>query len=558
MAPNPAPCRSNPVTWRRSLTNAALAIAMGLTLSGCLVVPLPIPVGESKPLPDIASHVPAKDKTGARPILVFTKKAVKKEGFARSSTIEARFVEGRDLSAFQNEQALYSGQGIPLFLMGGNVGFAISELHLVQEELEKLCLVTPSGYVLTFVPRFESSTTVIPSSDFQWEPLHANRRDAVIAALRTGSETPFDETDGPCGIRGKLALGHETRDQVISYLTLLPTIEPGGTRPRLANIIRRAKKNAVKAGQGGAMVLVDVRWRDQQLAEPPMYLSTADTRSFRELVHPLTASEIVALLPLYSEGKRALEKISIEHLCVIQSDGSAGWWSKEEDAFELLGVRAQNPTWRKKAIAALKGSRNYQACAPIHPEDWSDAELRGAISFVEDLPVAVPTKGVSSIRLAADATEAEALVLVIANTNQKHDVIPLLVSRGDNNAGAFLSWILSLQPQAVLKALHANDREVVLSTLDYLCLITADGRFVELSYEASRPDDWNRPKYSRVTPEFKDDAINALKDGKSDYHGSYVCALERTAWPVDTRADIVTFLKRIHVEGKLVTSAVRE
>jgi len=455
MAPNPAAGRTAPIAAIGYLTSAVFALTAAVMLSGCL----PIWGTTSAPLPDIEPLVPPEDRPGARPALLFTQSSSKAkttlllmpigdDAPPPLSTVEAKFLKGKDLSVFHHGRNLYSDWDLVFLTGGGSLAGAIV-LPLGEfgssEEIEKLCLVTPSGRVLTFTPYAKQMS----AKDVRREPLHANRREAILVALRSRGEHPFDKTDGPCGIRGNLALPGETLDEVIAYLARLPQIRLGSASLRLAGILARAKRNALEAGPGSAMIFAVVRWRDEELSEPPMYLSAADTRAFLGLARPLMAGEIVSLLPLYSQGTRALESITIEHLCVVQSDGSAWWWSKEENAFELLGVRPQSLEWRNEVIAALKGGQDEQECAPSRPKGWSEVELRGAISFVENLPPVVPTYGMSAFTLTDDAATAQALVLIIGSSHKEIDVFPVYVSGDQDSPAAFLKRLLSLQPQVI-------------------------------------------------------------------------------------------------------------
>ena len=98
-----------------------------------------------------------------------------------------------------------------------------------SERLEQLCVVTLSARVVTLTPRIELAD--ISSWDMQRELLHANRRDAIVTALKGAGKHPFEKVDGPCGIRGEVAWEPELRGQVIEYLSRLPTIKPAEGEP---------------------------------------------------------------------------------------------------------------------------------------------------------------------------------------------------------------------------------------------------------------------------------------------------------------------------------------
>ena len=156
--------------------------------------------------------------------------------------------------------------------------------------------------------------------------------------------------------------------------------------------------------------------------------------------------------------------------------------------------------------------------------------------------------GMTESSITGDATTAEALILLVSSTKESVAVSPLFLLRGQDSA-ALVEIILSLRPQEIVNALPTTDAEARASTLDYICLIATDGRLVSLAYNAQRPERWEPPLNSKVSLEFKSDAINALQVGRLNYRRSYVCSLEKTAWPAEQRAKVTAFLTRVNVEA---------
>ena len=174
-------------------------------------------------------------------------------------------------------------------------------------------------------------------------------------------------------------------------------------------------------------------------------------------------------------------------------------------------------------------------------------------SFAEPLPQIgsrVPSEFFGMVRpsIAGDPATAKALILLVSNSRQGINVSPLFLLRGQDEA-AFVRTTLSLRPQEILKALPEENSEARSNMFSYGCIIFASGRLVELRYDPSGSGAWKPPRYSRVTFVFKSETISGLRTERSDYHGSYVCSLERARWSTDLRAKVIAFLKRVTVGG---------
>ena len=553
MAPNPAAPQSNPTMWRGYLTHAAFVTTVAVAIFGCI----PIPIHKSEPLPDIGPHIPAEVRADARPVLVLVQGSgetetetlptflISKIGGEQTSappaTIQAKFVRGIDLTMLGEEIKVEAEEGVALsaLICGGlgPCGVVPMAWSSSAQKLQKLCVVTPSGRLVSF------------TSTYRREMLHSNRRDAIVSALRTGDKAPFEKVDGPCGIRGEVEWKPETRTQVIEYLNQLPSIEPITENPDLARVIQRAKTSARDAEPQSGMLMVTMSWDTQKIVQL-LYLSAEDIHIFNNLMRPTTASNLIALLPFYSSGARALENISVDLICAIESNGEAAWWSTAENIWKP--ERMISLEYRKIVLSALKeGSHRYvplAGCTPRDTSGWSDSQLREAIAFLERLPLPSSSErlametalhSMAESRATGDPATAAALLLVVTIRKDNVEAHPFFLSR-DQDIDAFVRMIL-LQPGEFVTALRKHGLHDTSAVLDEVCVVTTDGRLIELVVGW-----WDEPRYSHASPEFKKEALKALRGRSSDYRGCKF-ALEKTERSRQLRSNVATFLNHVNV-----------
>lgn len=199
----------------------------------------------------------------------------------------------------------------------------------------------------------------------------------------------------------------------------------------------------------------------------------------------------------------------------------------------------QTPENRERQVARLETALNANATSFVN--SW-------IVPLVEHPFKTRTLSGMTKSSITGDATTAEALILLVSSTKESIAVSPLFLLRGQDSA-ALVEIILSLRPQEIVNSFPTEDSEARFNTFDYGCIIFANGRLMELRYDVSGSGAWKPPRYSRATSDFKNEAINALRDGRPDYRGSYVCSLEKTSWPAQRRAKVTAFLKRVNVEA---------
>jgi hypothetical protein len=533
---------------------------VALVLGGCI----PIPVWQSRPLPEVVSHLPAELLLDPREALVLIQSVYKDESntifslldkqapVASISSIKARFLKGSELAALNREIHMYSMSGVAIVTGGG---FPLT-LFATTEDLEKLCILAPDGIVVTFTARQGADV----KSQIQRVPLHANRRDAILAALRTGGKKPFDKVDGPCGITGEVAWTPQAHEQIIGYFAALPRIETEAANPRLAEILGRAKATAAETGPGSGMLWAVVRRRERALTELPLYLSALDFQELKRTTAATSAREVVMLLPAYLPGRYALENLSVEQLCMIGSNGEILAWRKSANTSARVDISALAIIWLREAHARLAGNSGTpdwdNVCMPGVPQNRSDAEFEGLKAFInarasvmslrENRPhvTQLLRESLTPIHADTDPAGAGGLFLVVTFEAGHPPIVPLFVRSG-HDLVAFVEALRAAEPASVRPILSEISSGGLPTVLAHVCVIGANGQFFELSAQEWLSRTGVIPEL--VTDSFRREAVSALRGDRQGYMGSYVCSLERARWPEEIRNKVTTFLQRVTV-----------
>ena len=373
---------------RSKAVTLALAV-LAISLPGCI----PLPTWDSIPAPELAPHLPADIQSSDDEVLVLTQHStLKRQGSAfgyspweRASTVGVRFQKGRTLQNLNKDVPFYSSEGADIVWGIPYGGGGVKPVMLSSETLGTLCILTLDGREIRLQPE-RAAWTIGPIMR-----MHANRRDAVVSALRTASADPFARIDGPCGVAGKVEWPTETRTRTIEFLSRLPRIEPAHENVRTVDFVRRAQASDAVGQYGSAVILGIALWRDQELISPPLFLDDSAFEEFRNMTTEAKERDYVAFFTAhgagYLSGTRALESLKVKSLCAIGSKG-------ENIAFLDDGnekkreIRLASGNWKRASIAAVIGEvpTSTAYCVPVKPKSWSSAELQRVFTFVTAIP----------------------------------------------------------------------------------------------------------------------------------------------------------------------------
>ncbi len=538
-----------------------MAAILGTLLSGC--VALPIPISGSKPLPDIAPYLPEDLRSSNDEVLVMvqsressghswgdmsTSAKFDSEDIVTSIVTPPIFMRGRDLPSLQQVLKSESMRGIfilptifPLVMLGiPPVGMGVRG---TGDTLQRLCIITPDGRNITVFPNDNEKPAPYQLTIFK------NRRDAMVAALREDTKTPFEQVKGPCGISGKADWPRETRTRTIDFLARIPGKQPADANKPLAEILSRAKTatDAASLGVGSGMLLVSTRLHEKISVAAPMFFSPVDFKAFRDIAVTSDATQIIPLLPPYASGTDSLEYLNLDLLVAVGSDGRVLWWSQEENAWKGVNENPPAEEWKADTWGALnslpEADRN-QATAFLERAHVKD-RVRTLHAAMAELKTSAET---------SDASAANVMLLGFTFSKQGAVMIPLFLQTG--NIPSVVTAIRSLTAGDLMGSLPRVNPTVALPADDldesYVCLISDDGRIIALKH--GRASVWDEPSYSRASVSWYSEASNSVREDGRDYQGWHeesVCSLvgRTTGWPTELRGKVRSFLKKIVTEN---------
>ncbi len=179
------------------------------------------------------------------------------------------------------------------------------------------------------------------------------------------------------------------------FLTRLPDSPPTPLDARIGALMDRA---APARREGAALLLATGTWRDQETANPPLFLSPVDLRDFKDLAATAGSREATAAMfkehyALYVDGTRSLQSLEIKHLCVIGVDGDIRYWTAGKGWRNLVDGSSLE-RWQGAALRVLRGERGALDgdCMPARPRNWSDEEFQTVVRFVSAL---LPREGMA-------------------------------------------------------------------------------------------------------------------------------------------------------------------
>lgn len=499
-------------------------------LSGCIAVPYQT----STALPDLSARVPEDLRSSDGDVLVLMQWQINKyqvilrTGVAEplpDEVSEPVFTKGNGLRAFfedlplEIKTNLFIAVGLPALGAGGG-----GTTPWRTKRLTVLCMTALDGRIITL------SIGGSPLVSERLEFLTPQRRDAILLALRTGGNAPFEKVDGPCGISGLVHWDDQTRSKAIHFLERIQTQAPKEEINPVAQIIRRAyiAIDPAVIEPNEAILLVSSRWRGKRYDEPPMFLKARDFDALLEHRESVKGRWMVPLLPSVHSGARAIEATRVEHLCAISGDGRALWWSEDEAAWRVSGEKLVYRVWKDNVLGNLLGRQEFPGpdanCAPFKPE-WSSDERRLAIGFVER----VKTQEGQSAGI-------EVMVLDMGLRSGRQYVLEPRFIRAEST----LALVEAVKGSLAAREPGSGDSDEI-----QVCLIGAEGQIVELDNQG---ESWKERKRHAVTAAWRSDAVYALTRDSQRYGGSYVCNLQmEVSWSVEMRQKAITFLEKLPV-----------
>lgn len=368
-------------------------------LCGCVIIPVP---SDTQALPDITPFLPSEIRNSDAEVMVF----VRGHGYgwrdkSESPTVSKPFfVKANALDSVVRQFDKVRTKKF-FWLWGGTGDMGVA--RWVAWTTDTLCVVTVDGLQIKFVPGVDQW---MPPSQV---PLHANRRDALVSALRASSSDPFEKVDGPCGVSGKVDWPADLRLRAVDYLAHMPRIEPSEGNARLGQFLRRARANEQTPDRVRAILFARADWlgRDQEVASAPVFLSASALEEFKNLSAQLKDDDNISFFSsLLLPGTYALENLEVFTVCAIDDRGGILYWSTAY-RISIDGRRSLEPgslhhdhvppneDWKADALKTLEGNTvrygfrygSDKDCLPVKP-NWSDAELQRVKAFVN----AIPTK----------------------------------------------------------------------------------------------------------------------------------------------------------------------
>lgn len=547
----------------RILALFACLASVFVLLSGCV---LPIPLYKSEATPNVVPHIPADLQSSENEFLVLAHYGEAAFSIGTHWIDKPAFVKGDALASVQGKFKKFSSSQV-VALVGLPAGYeaAIFGVPVTRKRtqlLQTLCVIAPDGRSITLTSPGANDWT-----SSRVAPLTAQRRNAIIAALRDGSEKPFEKIDGPCGVYGALHWPREERDRVLDFLARLPSLESQQVSKQLVNALQKPLAGSTNLPTGDAMLVASLRWRNQRVVEVPVFLTSGEFQALSEATGTLTGAEIIQLFPAYDSASHALEGLYVERLCAISREGRLLWWSEEKRAWRTPVVRP-SPQWREDFNAVLKGNESQgwaQDCAPPPPLAWSDDEKSRIADFLQQLPVwdrprpsdLLAMTAASSGAGAGFPTQAtEVLVLVHVHVGWKdkhagHPVTPIFYRTA--NWPSLIEAISSMSVDEVL-TLSVDIPQAGLPDPERIsgvgvCVIAADGQIVAL--ETVNRAAWRELERTQVTSEWRLDAlIVAREENREGFRDAHLCfptviAADSTA---ETRDRLTRFLEAIPVK----------
>jgi len=353
----------------------SVVISLVLVLAGCVV---PIPYSSSTQAPDLSPFIPPDIRASKEDLLMLMQLSVRTTSNpVYGATVDASFVTGEQLQDFARSIQSRSMSGMVLALppIGVPVGASWQRLHVV-------CVVAPTGAYATF-------ELVYDNASHKWRSyvtrLHPARQNAIVEALRSDTDNPFQEIDGPCGVSGSVNWSASLRKRVIEFIAHIPPIDVEQDSRMLSSI-------NPSAGDPAAMLVGVGRWREQQEIMPPIFVAVGGYEELKRLTATLKARESAALFPnhrsLYLSGKRSLETLEIDALCVIGSNGELLYLDDRVDGWVQRDYAAE-ADWQHEALEVLNEERgaSYWRWGCVPPgSSWPEAERARAVAFIRALP----------------------------------------------------------------------------------------------------------------------------------------------------------------------------
>lgn len=379
-----------------ALRAAIQGVMVGASLGGCIMLP-PLPFASQQEMPALSPYIPADVMSGTAQLLVLTHRKsdnrvnLFSRRFEHTSAVDGRLLKGDEFAAFVGGLKIFRERGIHLIGAAGCIqlgapcrGFAERQVN-ARESLERLCVMAADGREITLRTVRRGSDTLFEAVQ---ERLHAARREAIVLALRAPGEQAFARIDPPCSLDDKADWPAGVRSLAIEFLTRLPDSQPVPADPRIGSLMRRT---VPARSDGAALLLATGAWRDQEAANPPLFLNPADVRAFRDLAPTAGSGDAVAAMfnehrLLYMSGARSLQSLAIRHICVIGADGDIRYWTAGK-GWRSLVDRTSLEQRQGAALRVLRGERGALDgdCMPARPRDWSDQEFQTVVTFISDL-----------------------------------------------------------------------------------------------------------------------------------------------------------------------------
>jgi hypothetical protein len=519
-------------------------------LSACVVFPTST---SSDPIPDIVPHLPEdlRNSDVEEVMLIMQVEKWRGKGRIVSRTIPAPlFVKVKDLRSLG--KTLKAQSRSTMFFVGLNpyTFFYAGPGDEETERLVNLCVIVSDGRTIALSP-----------SGSKWNvrshaQLSTVRRDHVMTALRMNEGSSFQNVDGPCGVYGDMDWTKDERAQVMRFLERLPPYELLKADHPLAQIMSGGR--TAGAGAGGVMLLASIDWRNVGYVEPPIFLSTNDFQVVRDFMLASKDRDLSPYFPSSTALSRGAKNLRMEQLCAVSSDGRVVWWSHKSG--EWKGP-IEHPVYREGGediVAAPFGKQRTNnlagECVRYEANNWSEQEKQSSVAFLKGLPERPRTLAETQARAVISSSEIanpstlDFMLLVVVNTARRNPAVVPILLQGD--LLSFVQAAETLTPRDFMISLPVSPatrpRPEYLE-LYSVCFIGADGRIIELEQEKAAA--WKAPRHSRASAGFRKDAINAVREDKRDYLGSYVCSLQISSdWPTDTRSKVIGFLEKIPVE----------
>jgi hypothetical protein len=542
-----------PMPWRSFGGGDLVAVALAIALSGC--VPIPVPYSSSEPVPDLSSRLPADLLKRSEETLVLTQSTKKHDSLAVELSsqspsdrgpkyvIDAYFPRANELRTLNQRLTRSSESGVALLMISPMYGGSANMSHSTTS-LDRICVVVRDGRAITM--------SIGAGSD-HIQMLDANRREAIVSALRAPDPSPFKNVDGPCGVAGVTDWNQDLRARVARYIAEVSTARPAANGSAIGRILPGGWKDHATQSPGHTRIVL-----------APILLSDIDFGVVRTALRSSKESDIVRLLPEYASGARALMSFRLESFCAMSDNGhGVRWWSVSQ-TWEVFDASS---SWASQEIAALRADRPGPACVPDGARAWSALERNRVIAFLETARPPEP-------RHLARVKQELSSLLVEPQSASRASFMLIFVDRSDlENPRAFpifLNGVESAHLVDLLRSVPSSDLTARLVPArdgnraflngfrpDLLCLVSVKGDVEKLN--AIESPSWQVPEKSWDAPTsgliaglsgpWRDHAIEVVH---ADYSSSWdpeSCWLgSHKTWSPDLRADVLHFLERLPTE----------